>query len=92
MLEMTRQWGWSQTQLQMLDTRSSWKIDRVIQERNALVSVLTRSYRLLTDFARKNAQTSPIDQQELVITSYSIHYTKLYEALLPAGAGAGPAR
>ncbi|MEW8211209.1 MAG: class I adenylate cyclase, partial [Candidatus Thiodiazotropha taylori] len=65
MLKLTRQWGWSQTQLQMLDTRSEWKIDRVIKERNALVSVLTRSYRLLTDFARKFAKESHIDPHEL---------------------------
>jgi adenylate cyclase class 1 len=76
MLEMTRRWGWSQTQLQMLDTRSSWKIDRVIQERNALVGVLTRSYRLLTDFARKYAQTSPIEPEELNLLG-----RKLYTAL-----------
>ncbi|MES9930870.1 MAG: class I adenylate cyclase [Candidatus Thiodiazotropha sp. 6PDIVS] len=50
MLKLTRQWGWGQTQLQMLDTRSEWKIDRVIKERNVLVGVLTRSYRLLTNF------------------------------------------
>jgi adenylate cyclase class 1 len=76
MLDLTRQWGWGQTQLQMLDTRSSWKIDRVIQERNALVGVLTRSYRLLTDFAKKYAQTSPIDPQELNLLG-----RKLYTAL-----------
>ncbi len=76
MLDLTRQWGWGQTQLQMLDTRSAWKIDRVIQERNALVSVLTRSYRLLTDFARKYAETSPIDPQELNLLG-----RKLYTAL-----------
>jgi adenylate cyclase class 1 len=76
MLELTRQWGWGQTQLQILDTRSSWKIDQVIQERNALVAVLTRSYRLLTDFARKYAQTSPIDPLELNLLG-----RKLYTAL-----------
>jgi adenylate cyclase class 1 len=76
MLALTRRWGWGQTQLQMLDTRSSWKIDRVIHERNALVGVLTRSYRMLTDFARKYAQTSPIDPQELNLLG-----RKLYTAL-----------
>jgi adenylate cyclase class 1 len=76
MLELTRRWGWGQTQLQILDTRSSWKIDKVIQERNALVGVLTRSYRLLTDFARKYAQTSPIDPEELNLLG-----RKLYTAL-----------
>ncbi|MEW8324340.1 MAG: class I adenylate cyclase [Candidatus Thiodiazotropha taylori] len=76
MLKLTRQWGWSQTQLQMLDTRSEWKIDRVIKERNALVSVLTRSYRLLTDFARKFAKESHIDPHELNLLG-----RKLYTAL-----------
>jgi adenylate cyclase class 1 len=76
MLKLTRQWGWSQTQLQMLDTRSDWKIDRVIKERNALVSVLTRSYRLLTDFARKFANESHIDPYELNLLG-----RKLYTAL-----------
>ncbi len=76
MLELTRKWGWGQTQLQMMDTRSEWKIDRVIQERNALVGVLTRSYRLLTDFARKYAETSHIDPQELNLLG-----RKLYTAL-----------
>lgn len=76
MLELTRRWGWGQTQLQMLDTRSEWKIDRVISERNALVGVLTRSYRLLTDFARMYAQTSHIEPQELNLLG-----RKLYTAL-----------
>jgi adenylate cyclase class 1 len=76
MLRLTRQWGWGQTQLQMLDTRAEWKIDRVIKERNALVGVLTRSYRLLTDFARKYAQESHIDPQELNLLG-----RKLYTAL-----------
>ena len=76
MLKLTRQWGWGQTQLQMLDTRSEWKIDRVIKERNALVSVLTRSYRLMTDFARKFANESHIDPHELNLLG-----RKLYTAL-----------
>ncbi|MES9992474.1 MAG: class I adenylate cyclase [Candidatus Thiodiazotropha sp.] len=76
MLGLTRQWGWGQTQLQMLDTRSEWKIDRVIKERNALVAVLTRSYRLLTDFARKYARESQIDPHELNLLG-----RKLYTAL-----------
>jgi adenylate cyclase class 1 len=76
MLKLTRQWGWGQTQLQMLDTRSEWKIDRVIKERNALVGVLTRSYRLLTDFARRYAKESHIDPHELNLLG-----RKLYTAL-----------
>ena len=65
LFEMTRQWGWGQSQLQTLDTRAEWKIDQVIIERNVLVGVLSRSYRLLTDFARKYATQSRIDPMEL---------------------------
>ncbi|MEN8178517.1 MAG: class I adenylate cyclase [Pseudomonadota bacterium] len=65
LFEMTRQWGWSQSQLQTLDTRAEWKIDKVINERNVLVGVLSRSYRLLTDFTRKYATQSRIDPMEL---------------------------
>jgi adenylate cyclase class 1 len=76
MIKLTRQWGWGQTQLQMLDSRAEWKIDQVIKERNALVNVLTRSYRLLTDFARKFAKESHIDPYELNLLG-----RKLYTAL-----------
>ncbi|MEJ2611473.1 MAG: class I adenylate cyclase [Candidatus Thiodiazotropha sp.] len=76
LLKLTRQWGWGQAQLQILDSRSEWKIDQVIKERNALVSVLTRSYRLLTDFAKKFAKQSHIDPHELNLLG-----RKLYTAL-----------
>ncbi|MET0050111.1 MAG: class I adenylate cyclase [Candidatus Thiodiazotropha sp.] len=76
MMQLTRQWGWGQTQLQMLDTRYEWKIDKVISERNALVAVLTRSYRLLTEFARRYAKESHIDPHELNLLG-----RKLYTAL-----------
>jgi adenylate cyclase class 1 len=65
MLGLTRDWGWGQSELQRLDERSEWKIDQVIQERNTFVGVLSRSYRLLTEFARKYAKESQIDPMEL---------------------------
>ena len=76
LFEMTRQWGWSQAQLQTLDTRPEWKIDKVIEERNILVGVLSRSYRLLTDFARKYATQYRIDPKELNLLG-----RKLYTAM-----------
>ncbi len=76
LFELTRQWGWSQADLQMLDTRSDWKIDRVIKERNIQVGVLSRSYRLLTEFARKYAKRSQIDPMELNLLG-----RRLYTAL-----------
>jgi adenylate cyclase class 1 len=76
MFQLTRAWAWGQVDLQMLDSRSEWKIDRVIKERNLLVGVLSRSYRLLTDFARNYATRSRIDPKELTLLG-----RKLYTAL-----------
>jgi len=76
LLQMTRQWGWSQAQLQLLDGRADWKIERVVRERNLLVGVLSRSYRLLTEFARKYAGECHIDPHELNLLG-----RKLYTAL-----------
>ena len=76
LFQLTREWGWSQVDLQMLDARASWKIDLVIKERNLLVRVLSRSYRLLTDFARNYSGRSRIDPKELHLLG-----RKLYTAL-----------
>ena len=73
MFELVRRWGWGQAELQMLDSRSTWKIDRVIKERNLLVGVLSRSYRLLTDFARSYAHQSRIDPMELNLLGRKLH-------------------
>ncbi|MGD8587879.1 MAG: class I adenylate cyclase [Chromatiales bacterium] len=73
MFQLVRHWGWSQADLQMLDARPSWKIQRVIRERNLLVGVLSRSYRLLTDFARNYADQSRIDPMELNLLGRKLH-------------------
>src|SRR3569832_2560894 len=39
----------------MLDTRSQWKINRVLRERQVLVNELTHSYRILAAFVREQA-------------------------------------
>ncbi|MCB1802922.1 MAG: class I adenylate cyclase, partial [Gammaproteobacteria bacterium] len=58
------------------DTRLEWKFDRVVEERNALVSELSRSYRLLTDFAREQDAVAQLDPRELALLG-----RKLYAAL-----------
>ncbi len=73
---LIKDWGWSQAELAILDARGSWKIDRVMEERNTLVRELTHSYRLLTDFARTYVHSSPLDSEEL-----SLLGRKLYTAL-----------
>ncbi|WP_321529155.1 class I adenylate cyclase [Sedimenticola selenatireducens] len=73
---LTKDWGWRQGELVNLDSRHSWKIDQVMDERNNLVRELSYSYRLLTDFAREYASTEAIDPEEI-----SLLGRKLYTAL-----------
>jgi adenylate cyclase class 1 len=74
--QMTHQWGWRRGNLVNLDSRHSWKIDQVMDERNHLVRELSESYRLLTDFAREYVSTNAIDPEEI-----SLLGRKLYTAL-----------
>lgn len=71
--EITRSWEWGHAYVEMLDSRSEWKIDRVLKERTVLVKALTHSYRLLSEFARKNAQLVAIDQRELNILGRKLY-------------------
>ena len=74
--KLTREWRWGEGHLTLLDSRGSWKIDRVLEERNTLVRELTHSFRLLTDFARTYADADAIDPAELTLLG-----RKLYTAL-----------
>lgn len=76
MLNLTREWGWTQEDLVTLDSRPQWKMDKVMVERNALVRELSHSYRILTDFARAHAECTHIDPVELGLLG-----RKLYTAL-----------
>src|SRR3569833_525427 len=40
---LAESWGWGGVYLEMLDTRSQWKINRVLRERQVLVTELTHS-------------------------------------------------
>ncbi|MCB1722905.1 MAG: class I adenylate cyclase [Gammaproteobacteria bacterium] len=76
MLRQCERWGWSKDDIALLDTRPEWKLDRVIGERNALVSELSRSYRLLTEFAREQGAFAHLNPHELALLG-----RKLYAAL-----------
>ena len=76
LLSLSSEWGWGQEEFASLDTRDSWKIDRVTEERNRLVQELSHSYRLLTTFAREHAQEHRVDPAELNLLG-----RKLYAAL-----------
>ncbi len=65
MREIVTDWSWDQPHLLMLDSRDTWKIHRVQEERTTLVNALTSSYKALSDFARKNSESHAINPVEL---------------------------
>lgn len=76
LLELTRRWGWGQLQLEDLDARDRWKMDRVAGERKHLVRELDRSYRLLTEFRSDYGGSMRLDPRELDLLG-----RRLYTAL-----------
>lgn len=73
---LCNQWGWDERHWKLLDSRQQWKLERVTEERDALVAELTRSYRLLTDFARAKGSNMSRNGREL-----SLLGRRLYSAL-----------
>lgn len=65
MRALTREWGWRSVDLHVLDARASWKVHRVLEERRILVDQLTRSYHMLSDFAREHRHGPSIDPLDL---------------------------
>lgn len=65
MRSLIKEWGWGHAKLETLDQRRQWKIKRVLEERNVLVSELTRSYRTLSQFAREQDNQLTIRSSDL---------------------------
>lgn len=63
--ELVEQWNWSRGELMLMDARSGWKVNKVLEERQVLFAALVNSYRFLSDFARKYSGLSMISQQDL---------------------------
>ncbi|MET0611822.1 MAG: class I adenylate cyclase [Pseudomonas caspiana] len=62
---LTREWGWDERQLLLLDSRSQWKVRQVAHERRVLVNELNYSYRFLTQLARQQNVASSADARDL---------------------------
>ena len=75
LIELTQAWGWTTSQMFLLDSKEDWKIQRVISERNELMHEFTHSYRFLSDFARNHSESNLIDAKELNLLG-----RKLYSA------------
>ncbi len=73
--EMVDIWGWDHADLLMLDSRSSWKIHRVLDERRVLIDELMHSYQLLSGFARKYSSLALIDQRDMTVLGRKLYAT-----------------
>ncbi len=71
--DMVSNWDWSESHIESLDNRNSWKIDRVLGERKVLVDELTHSYLFLSNFARSNTSLSRINQKDLNILGRKLY-------------------
>jgi len=67
------QWGWDEAHILMLDSRQTWKIHRVVDERKKLVDELTRSYKVLSGFASQYTKESNIDQRDMTILGRKLY-------------------
>lgn len=73
MESLAKDWGWGGAYLEMLDARSTWKINRVLRERKILVDELTRSYRILSNFAREHAGLMLINQKDITVLGRKLY-------------------
>lgn len=73
MQALAAKWGWNNAYLDILDSRTTWKIQRVLKERKILVDELTNSYLFLSGFARKYARLSHISQNDLNILGRKLY-------------------
>ncbi|MCW9023986.1 MAG: class I adenylate cyclase [Gammaproteobacteria bacterium] len=58
--ELVDTWGWSSGQIVKLDARDNWKINSVLEERQALIHEFTSSYRFLSLFTRSRADNTAL--------------------------------
>lgn len=70
---LVQQWDWDDAHLLMLDSRPTWKIHRVLDERKSLVDELTRSYKLLSGFAREYTSMAHINQQDMAVLGRKLY-------------------
>lgn len=72
----TQDWQWDKDILTLLDSRRDWKVRQVVEERNSLVRELSRSYRVLVNFARQYGGADQSSSRDLKLLG-----RKLYASL-----------
>ncbi len=75
-LTLAKSWHWNAAQLEVMDSREHWKLDRVQNERNAMVAELSRGLRMLTEFTRKHATEEGVNAAELKLLGRKLYATR----------------
>ncbi len=60
---LIKRWGWSKTEIVVLDQKEKWKITQVVKERNSLISEFKISYRFLSNFAHQHVESKNLIRQ-----------------------------
>ena len=60
---LIKRWGWSVTDVVVLDQKNKWKINQVVKERNSLIAEFKISYRFLSSFAHRHVESKNLIRQ-----------------------------
>lgn len=71
--ELAGRWRWTRADLTVMDSRDSWKVHRVTDERRILFDALSASYRFLSAFARRHAGLALISQEDLTVLGRKLY-------------------
>ncbi|WP_337242114.1 class I adenylate cyclase [Proteus faecis] len=77
--QLVTQWQWDNARLTVLDTRDSWKIERVRDAHNELLDTMMQSYRNLIRFARRNNLSVSASPQDIGVLTRKLYAA--FEAL-----------
>jgi len=72
---VVKNWAWPDDKFIYLDSRSLWKVDQVMQERQAVVAELGYCYRFLSQYARANSISSSITADDLNLLGRKLYAT-----------------
>ena len=73
--KVVKNWAWSDDKFVYLDSRSQWKVDQVMQERQVVMAELGFCYRFLSQYARANRITSSITADDLNLLGRKLYAT-----------------
>ena len=76
MAAITKHWGWTDERFDDLNQRDDWRLERVVEERQFLVGVLSQCYKALSNFGR--AQQGTVGEESL--ERFTLLRQKLYAA------------